>query len=101
MYAMTGKLQAQSGRRTDLVAILKQAADLVSEIPQCHLYLVNEDLSNESHVWVYELWEDRESHDGSLTDERIRTLISNAKPLLACAPDGVELRMVYGHGVIA
>ena len=98
MYAMTGKLVAHKGRRTDLVEILKQAADLVGEIPQCHLYIVNEDLSNETHVWVYELWDDKESHDASLGDDQIRALIANARPLLASAPDGAELRVVGGYG---
>lgn len=98
MYAMTGKLVAHKGKRTDLVEILKQAADIVGKSSQCHLYIVNEDLSNETHVWVYELWDDKESHDASLGDDQIRALIANARPLLASAPDGTELRMVGGYG---
>ena len=99
MYAMTGRLVAQNGKRTELIQILKQAAVLVSEIPQCQLYVVNEDIANETHVWVYELWNDRESHDASLRNETVRTLITTAKPLLAAAPDGAELRAVGGHGI--
>ncbi len=99
MYAMTGKLVAQNGKRAELVDILKQAAMIVGEIPQCHLYLVNEDLANETHVWVYELWDNKEAHDASLGNEQVRSLIANARPLLACAPDGAELRMVGGYGV--
>ena len=101
MYAMIGKLVAQKDRRADLVEILKQAANLVGEIPQCHLYVVNEDLSNETHVWVYELWDDKEAHDASLGDDQVRALIKNARPLLACAPDGAELSVVGGHGIRA
>ena len=99
MYAMTGRLLAQKGRRSELIDILKQAAYLVGEIPQCRLYVVNEDLSNESHVWIYELWDDKDSHDASLGNEQVRALIADARPLLACAPDGAELRAVGGHGV--
>mgnify|MGYP002357256324 CR=1 FL=1 len=99
MYAMTGRLLAQKGRRSELIDILKQAAYLVGEIPQCRLYVVNEDLSNETHVWIYELWDDKESHDASLGNEQVRALIADARPLLACAPDGAELRAVGGHGV--
>lgn len=99
MYAMTGRLLAQKGRRSELIDILKQAAHLVGEIPQCRLYVVNEDLSNETHVWIYELWDDKESHDASLGNEQVRALIADARPLLACAPDGAELRAVGGHGV--
>lgn len=99
MYAMTGKLVAQNGRRVELVEILKQASILVGEIPQCQLYVVNEDLANETHVWVYELWDDAYSHDTSLGNEKIRALVSRAKSLLAAAPDGAELRVVCGHGI--
>ena len=88
MYAMTGRLLAQKGRRSELIDILKQAAYLVGEIPQCRLYVVNEDLSNETHVWIYELWDDKESHDASLGNEQVRALIAFGRPLLACATDG-------------
>jgi len=99
MYAMTGKLVTQSGKRGELVEILKQASKLVGEIPGCRLYIVNEDLSNETHVWIYELWVDKQAHDASLSHENIRELISKARPLLAAAPDGAELNVIGGHGV--
>jgi quinol monooxygenase YgiN len=96
---MTGKLVAQNGKRSELVYILKQASQLVGQIPQCRLYLVNVDLSNETHIWIYELCDDKQSHDASLSNDTIRTLISKAKPLLAAAPDGAELQVVGGHGI--
>ena len=99
MYAMTGNLVAQAGRRDALVEILNQAAGLVGEFPECHMYVVNEDLSNGTHVWVFEVWDDRQSHDASLTNERVRALIAKAVPLLAAAPNGAELSVVGGHGL--
>jgi len=99
MYAMTGKLIAQAGKRNELVDILQQAASLVSVLPECRMYIVNEDTNNETHVWVFEAWHDRQSHDSSLEDEQVRSLITKAKPLLAAAPDGAELRVVGGHGL--
>lgn len=99
MYAMTGNLVAQAGRRDALVEILNQAARLVGEFPECRMYIVNEDLSNGTHVWVFEVWDDRQSHDASLTNERVRALIAKAVPLLAAAPNGAELSVVGGHGL--
>ncbi len=99
MYAMTGKLVAQHGKRTALVELLKQAAVLMGKIPQCRLYIVNEDRSNEIHVYIYELWTDKAAHDDSLKNEQVRKLIVQARPLLAAAPDGAELNAVGGHGV--
>ncbi len=99
MFAMTGKLVAQNAKRAELIEILKQAAILVGEIPQCHLYAVHEDFSNDAHVWVYELWDNKQAHDDSLNNEQIRALIMQARPLLAAAPDGAELSVVGGYGV--
>lgn len=99
MYAMTGTLIAQDGKRAELVGILTDAARLVGDIPACRMYIVGEDLSNHTHVWVFEVWDDRGSHDASLSDERVRSLIAKARPLLAAAPNGVELRAVGGHGL--
>ncbi len=99
MYAMTGKLIAQNGKRNELVFILKQAADLVSELPECQTYIVCEDLANETHVCVFEIWLDKQSHDSSLNDATVRSLITQAKPLLAAAPDGAELSISGGHGI--
>ncbi len=99
MYAMTGRLVAQHGKRAELVGLLKQAAELVGKISQCRLYIVNEDCSNDTHVYVYELWADKAAHDDSLKNEQVRELIMQARPLLAAAPDGAELNVVGGHGL--
>ena len=58
MYAMTGRLVAQMGKRGELVHILKQAADLVGELPACRMYIVCDELSNDRLVWVFEAWEE-------------------------------------------
>ena len=99
MYAMTGKLIAQNGKRAELISILKQAAELVGGSPACRSYIVCEDTSNETHAWVFEMWDDKQAHDSSLNDDRVRSLIGQARPLLAAAPDGAELRVVGGHGL--
>lgn len=99
MYAMTGKLIAQDGKRGELVNILKQAAQIVGNIPECKMYIVSEDVSNTTHVWVFEMWDHKKAHDDSLGDEQVRTLIAQARPLLAAAPSGSELRVMGGHGL--
>ncbi len=99
MYAMMGKLTAQADKRAELIDILKRAADVVAQLRGCHLYIVHEDVANESSVWIYEMWDDKESHDASLKDERVRALISAAMPLMGGAPEGFELRVVGGYGL--
>jgi quinol monooxygenase YgiN len=99
IYAMTGELQAQPGKRAVLVDILLRAAKLVSAMHGCRSYIVLEDLQDESAVWVFEMWDDKESHDASLKDEQVRSLIAEAMPILAGSPNGSELRVAGGHGV--
>lgn len=98
-YAMIGKLTAQTGRRADLVEALKRAAELVAGMSGCHLYLVHVEAANEANVWVYEMWDEKESHDASLKDERVRALIAQAMPLLGGAPEGTELKFAGGYGI--
>jgi quinol monooxygenase YgiN len=99
MYGMTGKLTAQPGKRDAFVGILLKGAEVVGTLPGCRLYAVAEDQSDETTIWVIEIWEDKESHDKSLKDDRVRGLIGEAVPLMAGKPEGVELRVVGGFGI--
>jgi len=99
MYAMTGKLVAQAGRRSKLVEILMRASSVVAQFQGCRAYIVNEDIEDEESVWVFEIWDDKDAHDVSLQDEQVRSLIAEAMPLIGEASGGAELRVMGGHGI--
>lgn len=99
MYARCGKLNAQAGKRPQFIEILLRAAALVSELPGCHAYIVHADLDDESGIWVYELWDSPAEHAASLSDPRVRALISEGMPLIAGAPSGAALEVSGGHGL--
>ena len=99
MYGMYGKLVAQAGKRDEFIRILIQAAQIVGQLPECRLYVVNEDIAEANTIWVYEVWDDKESHDASLKDERVRSLIAQAMPLMGGNPEGAELKVAGGHGL--
>ena len=99
MYGLYGKLIAQAGKRAEFVEIMMRAAALVGKFPGCHLYIINEDLADETAIWIYELWDNEGVHDASLKDEQVRALISEALPLMGGKPEGAKLRVVGGHGV--
>jgi quinol monooxygenase YgiN len=99
MYAMTGKLFTQPGKREQLVEIRLLASKIVAGMQGCHAYIILEDATDDSAVWVFEMWADKESHDASLRDKNVRALIAEAMPILAGAPSGSELRVLGGHGV--
>src|SRR5690606_19881034 len=99
MYARCGKIAAQKGKRAQLAEILTRAASLVGQLPGCRMYLVYEDLNDDTALWVTEVWEDREAHAASLQDERVRTLIAAARPVLGEISNHVEMKLVGGHGL--
>jgi len=99
MYAMTGQLNAQPGKRGDLAGILLRASMLVSVLPGCRMYIVLEDVQNADAVSVFEMWDDKQTHDASLQDEQVRALIAEAMPLLAGPPTGSEFQVAGGYGV--
>ncbi len=99
MYAMTGKLIAQAGKRGQLIGILLEASRVVAEISECLQYVISEDIADESVVWIFEIWNDKEAHDRSLKNEQVRLLISQAMPLIASAPSSAELNIAGGHGI--
>ena len=86
MYTLTGKFTTQAGRSEALVEILLRATNIVSKFSECRAYVVNEDIVDETCVWVFEIWDDKESHDMSLKNEQIRSLIADAMPLMNGAP---------------
>lgn len=99
MYAQTGKLVAYPGQREALAGILLHAAERVSALPGCRVYLVHADTADEATLWVYELWDDQASHDASLQDGHVRELIAAAMPLLGKPPESAMLQLLGGHGL--
>ena len=99
MYAMTGKLFAQPGKTDALAGILLRASELVSGMPGCQAYIVMADVKDASAIWVFEMWKDKESHDASLKDEQVRSLIAEAMPMMGGAPEGSELKILGGYGI--
>jgi quinol monooxygenase YgiN len=63
------------------------------------LWVITRDVVDETSIWVFEIWDDKESHDASLRDERAGSLIAEAMPLINGVPGGAELRVVGGHGI--
>lgn len=99
-YAMTGKLTAQPGMGKQLADVLLRASQITARISGCRAYIVSSDAKDESVIWVFEIWEDKASHDASLRNENVRALIAEAMPMLAAPPDGSELRVLGGFGKI-
>ena len=93
-----GKLFAQAGKRAEFVAILLRAAQTVGQLPGCRLYAVNEDLADETCIWVMEIWQDKQPTTNR--SRRARAGVDRGGQAAdGRRPEGSELKLVGGHGV--
>lgn len=99
-YGLHGSLRAQAGQGKQLARILLEAAQLMGDAPGCHLYMVSKDPEEPDRIWVTEVWDSLADHDRSLQDERVRTLIGRAMPILDGQPEGGrKLEVLGGAGL--
>ncbi|MBC7485577.1 MAG: antibiotic biosynthesis monooxygenase [Cytophagaceae bacterium] len=99
-YLLHGKLTAKQGSGEQLSAILLQAAQLISAVKGCQVYLISKDTQDKETTWVTEVWDSKEDHDNSLKLENVRVLIGQAMPILDGMPQkGQELEVLGGLGI--
>jgi quinol monooxygenase YgiN len=98
-FALHGKFVAQPGERDALVEVLLDAANLLEEVPACHLYIVNVPEDDPDAVWVTEVWSSAEAHSASLQDERVQAIVKRGRPLIADMPQQVKLKSLGGKGL--
>lgn len=96
MYGVMGKMKAQPGRRSALVAIL---LDATADMPGCRSYVIAEDLTDADAIWITEVWDDEASHKASLTLPDVRAAIAKARPLIAGFESRIVTRVVGGTGL--
>jgi quinol monooxygenase YgiN len=98
-YGLFGSIKAQPGKRDELLAMLLEAARVVGDVPGCDAYVVSISPDDADKIWVSEFWRSEAEHDASLTDERIRAIITQARPLIAGMDDRVVLEPLGGKGL--
>ncbi|HEY8730780.1 MAG TPA: putative quinol monooxygenase [Candidatus Limnocylindria bacterium] len=98
MYGLHGKMIAKPGHRDALLALLLEASR-GTPMPGCRLYVVSEVPAEPDAIAITEVWDDRAAHQASLQLDRVRTLIAQARPLIAQMAPPLELRPVGGQGL--
>ena len=98
MYGLHGKMIAKAGHRDALLALLLEASR-GTPMPGCRLYVVSEVPAEPDAIAITEVWDDRAAHQASLQLDRVRTLIAQARPLIAQMAPPLELRPVGGQGL--
>ena len=96
MFGMIGKMTAAAGQRDALIEILLQATH---KMPGCLSYIVAEDSSNDTDIWVTEVWDSKASHDASLSLPVVQDAIAKAKPMIATFSTPSITKPVGGQGL--
>ncbi|MGD1843747.1 MAG: putative quinol monooxygenase [Thermonemataceae bacterium] len=100
LYGLHGKLVAKAGQGATLAEILLEAAAMMQAAKGCRFYVVSTEEGRPEEVWITEVWDTKEDHDRSLSDPKVRALISKALPLLEGNPQkGQELQVLGGAGL--
>jgi quinol monooxygenase YgiN len=92
-YGQFTTFNTRPGKADDLISLILRASDAMSSQDTCRLYAVGHDDHDPDSVRVFEIWESKADHDGSLHDPRANELIKQALPLLAGKPVGIELTL--------
>ncbi len=96
MYGLIGRMTAAPAQRDALVEIL---LDGVTAMPGCLSYIVATDPEDDNAIWITEVWDSKESHEGSLLLPSVKEAISKAMPLIAGFEKGTVTNPVGGHGL--
>ena len=98
-HAVYTRFLTRPGQGKALVEILLKANHIVSDADGCRLYIINQDMDNDDHIWVTELWDSQEDHAISLTLDGCKELVVEASNLLTVPPDQIILKAIAGKGV--
>ncbi|MGN6303858.1 MAG: putative quinol monooxygenase [Mesorhizobium sp.] len=93
MYGLIGKMRAATGKRDEVLAILREAT---TDLPGCLSYIVARDPADTTAIWITEVWTDAESHKASLTLPEVQAAIARARPLVTGFDIQIETEPVSG-----
>ncbi|THF56122.1 putative quinol monooxygenase [Ollibium composti] len=93
MYGLIGKMRAATGKRDEVLAILREAT---TGLPGCLSYIVARDPADTTAIWITEVWTDAESHKASLTLPEVQAAIARARPLVTGFDIQIETEPVSG-----
>jgi quinol monooxygenase YgiN len=96
MYGLIGKMKSTPGQRDKLISILLEGSQ---QMPGCMSYIVAKDGDDQDGIWVTEVWDNQQSHQGSLALPSVRAAIERAMPLIANLQSGVVTEPIGGIGL--
>lgn len=98
MYGLIGRMLAQPGKRDELRDIMLAGMG-GAPMPGCLSYVIAEDPENDDALWITEVWDNADNHQGSLQLDSVQATIGKARPLIAGMDSRTETRPVGGVGI--
>ena len=96
MFGLIAKMSAVPGQRDALAAILLEGTDAMLG---CLSYVIAVDPGDDDALWITEVWDTRESHEGSLSLPGVQAAIAKGRPLIAGFSNRVETVPLGGQGL--
>lgn len=96
MYGLIGKMVAAAGKRDELIALLLQGT---AEMPGCLSYVIAREPADDDGIWITEVWDDKASHDASLSLPAVKKTIAAARPMIAAFNTPTVTTPVGGYGL--
>ena len=98
MYGLIVKMLAATGKREELISVLLQGT---AAMPGCLSYVIARDSADDDGIWVTEVWDNKASHDASLSLLVVQKTIAAARPMIAVFNNPVVTTPVGGQGLPA
>ena len=96
MYGIIGQMMATEGNREKLIEILLNGT---KDMPGCKLYAIAAATTDETGIWITEIWDSEESHQASLQLPSVQKAIAEGKPMIAGFGDRHIVTPFGGIGV--
>jgi quinol monooxygenase YgiN len=96
MYGLIGKMKVTPGQRDNIISFLLQSGEAM---PGCLNYIVAIDPTDESGIWITEIWDKKESHANSLKLPAVQAAIAKAKPHITGFGPRYETTPMGGFGL--
>lgn len=98
MYGPIVKMVAAAGKREELISLLLEGT---AAMGGCLSYIIAKDSADDDGIWITEVWDDKASHDASLSLPVVQKTIAAARPMIAVFNNPVVTTPVGGHGLAA
>jgi quinol monooxygenase YgiN len=96
MYGLIVKMTIVSGKRNEMIDLLKSSA---ANMPGCLSYVVAKDSADENTLWVTEVWDTVAHHDASLSLPAVQRVVPQAKAIVANFERIAVTAPVWGVGL--